>query len=351
MGLVFRVKIQNNEKYLEVEKIAEMLTSGAINQTTHVFSLNERTWISLGKYQQLIDLINEANKKYGDLMKEPVDNSPHSYPFVKCPKCSESNWSHHSKCEKCGVALISENDTVVAKEKTLLVTCESCSHPFSKRAEACPKCGWKRKLECQICVQNIPYDSTSCPECGDPDPFGTSLKVYTRPNNSLNNSLKTPQKTPTNQIFFDTPKPSTPNKMPQETATGQIFFDTSKPSIHSTYESNTIKAPPMAVSDILFSFEGRIDRQCFWLYGVLGLLAPLLLLGLYTSFSTIYIITLLLLGWPLLAVQVKRWHDRNKSGAWVFINIVPIVGTIWPLIELGFLKGTNGSNEYGNDPL
>lgn len=57
-------------------------------------------------------------------------------------------------------------------KKTLLVTCESCSQKFSKRAEACPKCGWKLQITCQICHQKIPLDSTICPECGDPSPFG-----------------------------------------------------------------------------------------------------------------------------------------------------------------------------------
>lgn len=54
---------------------------------------------------------------------------------------------------------------------SLLAKCESCSHQFSKRAAACPKCGWKPQIKCQICQQKILFDSTVCPECGDPRPF------------------------------------------------------------------------------------------------------------------------------------------------------------------------------------
>jgi uncharacterized membrane protein YhaH (DUF805 family) len=35
--------------------------------------------------------------------------------------------------------------------------------------------------------------------------------------------------------------------------------------------------------------------------------------------------------WPGIAVSIKRWHDRNKSGWWVWINLIPLVGAIWSL--------------------
>lgn len=55
--------------------------------------------------------------------------------------------------------------------------------------------------------------------------------------------------------------------------------------------------------------------------------------------------------WIGLAMQVKRWHDRDKSGWMVLINFIPIVGLLWAFVELGFLQGTIGPNQYGNDPL
>jgi uncharacterized membrane protein YhaH (DUF805 family) len=55
--------------------------------------------------------------------------------------------------------------------------------------------------------------------------------------------------------------------------------------------------------------------------------------------------------WIGLAVQIKRWHDRDKSGWWALMNLVPIVGQIWVLVECGFLRGTEGVNRFGKDPL
>jgi uncharacterized membrane protein YhaH (DUF805 family) len=63
--------------------------------------------------------------------------------------------------------------------------------------------------------------------------------------------------------------------------------------------------------------------------------------------AVVYLITL----WPGVALHVKRWHDRNKSGWWVSIAFIPFVGPIWSFVETGFLTGTVGCNHYGRDPL
>lgn len=49
----------------------------------------------------------------------------------------------------------------------------------------------------------------------------------------------------------------------------------------------------------------------------------------------------------VLAVQVKRWHNRNKSGWWVLINCVPLIGAIWVFVEAGPLAGDQASNNFG----
>ena len=50
--------------------------------------------------------------------------------------------------------------------------------------------------------------------------------------------------------------------------------------------------------------------------------------------------------WPYVAVQVRRWHDRNKSGWWFLINFVPVIGLLWVLIELGLLPSISENNKY-----
>ena len=50
-------------------------------------------------------------------------------------------------------------------------------------------------------------------------------------------------------------------------------------------------------------------------------------------------------------LHIKRCHDRGKSGWWCLLLLVPFVGLIWAIIDLGILPGTVGPNEYGPDPL
>jgi uncharacterized membrane protein YhaH (DUF805 family) len=107
---------------------------------------------------------------------------------------------------------------------------------------------------------------------------------------------------------------------------------------------------------LLFQFDGRINRAKFWAgvgaiwvgYFVIGIL-----FGAIDSSAVRGILGLayLALIWPSLAISIKRWHDRDKSGWWVLIGFIPLIGWLWALIETGFLEGTKGPNQYGPDPL
>jgi uncharacterized membrane protein YhaH (DUF805 family) len=108
---------------------------------------------------------------------------------------------------------------------------------------------------------------------------------------------------------------------------------------------------------ILFSFEGRIPRRVFWgatifttvvfyatvfsLAAIFGEDSPIWTIGVPVAY--------ILMIWVSLAIQVKRWHDRDKSGWWVLIGFLPIIGPIWQFVETGCLRGTIGSNRYGSD--
>jgi uncharacterized membrane protein YhaH (DUF805 family) len=111
---------------------------------------------------------------------------------------------------------------------------------------------------------------------------------------------------------------------------------------------------PISMPQILFSFRGRVPRKAFWLYGVLG---PLLfsviaemLLGIvgFTDRVAESIATVALI-WPCAAVSVKRWHDRDKSGWWALVYLLPVIGLLWTLIANGMLRGTLGPNRFGPD--
>ena len=111
----------------------------------------------------------------------------------------------------------------------------------------------------------------------------------------------------------------------------------------------------MTWHQFLFSFQGRVGRLHYWLMMLISI--PFVAAAAWVNGSferfTDYPGCLFFLPvvWPGLAVTVKRWHDRDKSGWWVLINFIPIIGDIWSLIENGFLKGTTGDNRFGPDPL
>jgi uncharacterized membrane protein YhaH (DUF805 family) len=52
---------------------------------------------------------------------------------------------------------------------------------------------------------------------------------------------------------------------------------------------------------------------------------------------------------PTLAVTWRRLHDTDRSGAWFFIQLVPVIGTIW-LFVLAVQDGTWGVNRFGGSP-
>lgn len=106
----------------------------------------------------------------------------------------------------------------------------------------------------------------------------------------------------------------------------------------------------MKITTLLFSFNGHIGRRLYWIVtlSVLGLSAVIKhLLGPFgpdnpmtVGPAIISLSWFVLAVWITLAIQVKRWHDIGKSGWWAAINIVPILGPLWALIQCGFMKGT-----------
>lgn len=111
----------------------------------------------------------------------------------------------------------------------------------------------------------------------------------------------------------------------------------------------------MTLLQVYFSFNGRIGLSTYWLKGVIPSIVLSFIaggiLGIISHYSKYYdlsrIIWLLITAWSGLAITVKRWHDRDKSGWWILIGLIPFLGIIWAFIENGFLPGTKGPNKYG----
>jgi uncharacterized membrane protein YhaH (DUF805 family) len=114
-------------------------------------------------------------------------------------------------------------------------------------------------------------------------------------------------------------------------------------------------------------FSGRSRRKEYWMFalGVLGVVFLLLALSLLMSgglegmannggflagpFMIIFAIFWLGLIVPSIAVQVRRFHDQDKSGWFVLLNFIPYLGGLIVLVFM-FLEGTRGPNRFGPDP-
>jgi uncharacterized membrane protein YhaH (DUF805 family) len=104
--------------------------------------------------------------------------------------------------------------------------------------------------------------------------------------------------------------------------------------------------------------DGRINRQPFWIGVIIIFVVELIWrIVVHLIFSHGIIghflvgIGALVLLYPSVNLGIKRFHDRDKSGWWVLIALIPVIGWIWYLIEAGFLPGTAGPNRFGPDPL
>jgi uncharacterized membrane protein YhaH (DUF805 family) len=145
----------------------------------------------------------------------------------------------------------------------------------------------------------------------------------------------------------------------------------------------------MDFSYLFTSLDGRISRKPYWI-GLLVMIAAAIVvfialgfvLGVESrAFRVAGFVVQLALLYPSIALMAKRLHDRNRPTWWAAIVMVPailqgllnamgvigdplnqnaldylfglvmfVVG-VWFLIELGFLRGTQGANQYGPDPL
>jgi uncharacterized membrane protein YhaH (DUF805 family) len=142
----------------------------------------------------------------------------------------------------------------------------------------------------------------------------------------------------------------------------------------------------MSMTQLLFSFQGRLNRKPYWMTAIVTMLIiiVLLLFALILirehrfEFAGLTLVLLVILYIPLiwigLAIGAKRLHDRDKSAWWllvfyaapgilstagnrledvgfIILHVISFAISVWAFVELGCLRGTPGPNRYGPDPL
>ena len=106
------------------------------------------------------------------------------------------------------------------------------------------------------------------------------------------------------------------------------------------------------------TFSGRARRKEYWMFFLFNVLISLglgvldVVAGTYSVeyetgfFSALYSLLVLI---PSIAVSVRRLHDTNRSGWWVVISLIPIIGVL-VLFVFTCLDSQPGTNRFGANP-
>ena len=101
-----------------------------------------------------------------------------------------------------------------------------------------------------------------------------------------------------------------------------------------------------------FNFKDRASRSEYWYFQLV--LTPIYIWSQFPSNDTQILVIQLILTFgsliPGISAGVRRLHDRDKSGWFMLISFIPILGAIFLIVMLAE-KGTPGKNKFGEYPL
>lgn len=123
----------------------------------------------------------------------------------------------------------------------------------------------------------------------------------------------------------------------------------------------------------LFLSRGRAGRKAYWLTSLALVAAEVVVCaiaaavimatsetgadGTVTHFSgaaiaatVVAVVLQPLFVWAFVVIAIKRCHDHDRSGVFLFLNFVPLANT-WLFVEQSFVPGTTGLNQHGPDPV
>jgi uncharacterized membrane protein YhaH (DUF805 family) len=107
-----------------------------------------------------------------------------------------------------------------------------------------------------------------------------------------------------------------------------------------------------------FDFSGRARRKEYWMFVLFNIIVSFVLgivdgatgmmmaEGSVGMLGSVYTLAILI---PSIAVGARRLHDIGRSGWWMLIALIPVIGVI-VLIVWYATEGTRGDNRFGPDP-
>lgn len=102
---------------------------------------------------------------------------------------------------------------------------------------------------------------------------------------------------------------------------------------------------------VYLSFKGRLSLKDYWLYWNVPMILLVLLAYATDNHGVVlesifFQVTNVLIIWPFLATSIKRLHDIGKSGWWVLINLIPIIGSILLSLLLSCIPGEKSLTDF-----
>jgi len=98
------------------------------------------------------------------------------------------------------------------------------------------------------------------------------------------------------------------------------------------------------VRDKYADFNGRAGRSEFWWFALACVAVGFVFSILHLDLIGMLVNLALLI--PSLAVGARRLHDIGKSGWWILIGLIPLIGGLI-LLYFAVLPSSDGSNDYG----
>lgn len=98
-------------------------------------------------------------------------------------------------------------------------------------------------------------------------------------------------------------------------------------------------------------FSGRAHRTEYWYFFLFNVLISIVLaiIDSVVGIGVLYAIYSLAVLIPSIAVGIRRLHDTDRSAWWLFISLIPLIGSIILIIFLAS-DGGFGDNKYGPSP-
>lgn len=99
-------------------------------------------------------------------------------------------------------------------------------------------------------------------------------------------------------------------------------------------------------------FSGRARRKEYWMFVLFNIIILVVLwivegiLGIPGILSTLYCLAVLI---PSIAVSARRLHDTSRTGWWLLIGFIPLIGAVVLLIFM-VQDSKPGENQYGTNP-